>query len=143
MVEKAHTAAGVGDSWWPSIYGPLRQAGQKIADFFAPQAEAAATDDAYEISIELPGVTKENIDVSVHENVLTIKGEKRSERTEKGKTYFFSEREYGSFQRSFRLPADAHADKITADFKDGVLDVKIAKQGEMPPEARKISVRQA
>lgn len=141
MVEKAHTAAGAG--WWPSIYGPLQQAGQKIADFFAPQAEAAATDEAYQISIELPGVTADNIDVSVNDNVLTIKGEKRSERTEKGKTYFFSEREYGSFQRSFRLPADAQADKISADFKDGVLDIMIAKEAEAPPEARKISVRQA
>ena len=142
MVEKAHTAAGTGEGWWPSIYAPLRQAGQKIADFFAPQAEAAATENAYEISLELPGVTADNIDVSVHDNVLTIKGEKRSERTETGRTYFFSEREYGAFQRSFRLPADAEADKITADFKDGVLDVRIAKQGPAAEAARRIQVRQ-
>ena len=73
----------------------------------------------------------------------TIKGEKRSEREEKGRTYFFSEREYGAFQRSFRLPEDAQADDVTADFKDGVLTVKVPKAGPPPDRTKKIKVRTA
>jgi HSP20 family protein len=91
--------------------------------------------------MELPGVSSENIDVSVHDGSLTIKGEKRSEHEEKGRTYFFSEREYGAFQRSFRLPADAQADDITAEFKDGILTVKVPKVGPSPDRTKQIKVR--
>ena len=133
MVEKTHTAAGQGEGWWPSVYAPLRGMGHRIADFFAPDADAAATEDAYEISVELPGVSADRIVVSVGENTLTIKGEKRSEREEQGKTYYFSERTYGAFHA---LPDD-----IAADFKDGVLTLKVPKQGTLPETVRKIPVQ--
>lgn len=138
MVEKAHTAG-----WWPNLYEPLRGIGQKVADWFAPASEASAGQSAYEITMELPGVSSENIEVSVHDGSLTIKGEKRSEREEKGRTYFFSEREYGAFQRSFRLPEDAQADDVTADFKDGVLTLKVPKAGPPPDRTKTIKVRTA
>ena len=141
MVEKTHTAAGQGEGWWPSVYAPLRGMGHRIADFFAPDADAAATEDAYEISVELPGVSADRIVVSVGENTPTIKGEKRSEREEQGKTYYFSERTYGAFQRSFRLPSDALPDDIAADFKDGVLTLKVPKQGTLPETVPKIPVQ--
>ena len=141
MVEKSHTAAGEAASWWPGVYEPLRGLGQRVADFFAPNADAAATDEFYEIDMELPGVKSENVDVSVHENTITIKGEKRSQREEKGRAYFFSEREYGAFQRSFRLPADVDPKNVTADFNDGVLSIRIPKAGPPPSEAHKIEVR--
>ena len=141
MVEKSHTAAGEAANWWPGLYEPLRGLGQRIADFFAPSADAAATDDFYEINLELPGVTSDNIDVSVHDGSLTIKGEKQSRREETGRTYFFSEREYGAFQRSFKLPADADPKNVTADFNDGVLLVRIPKAGPPPDEAHRIDVR--
>ena len=92
MVEKSHTAAGEAANWWPGLYEPLRGLGQRIADFFAPSADAAATDDFSEINMELPGVTSEDIDVSVYDRSITIKGEKRSQREEQGRTYYFSER---------------------------------------------------
>ncbi len=66
---------------------------------------------------------------------------KRSEREEKGRTYFFSEREYGAFERSFRLPADAQPDDITADFKSGVLTVKVPKVGPPPDRSKRIKVQ--
>ena len=138
MVEKAPPAG-----WWPNLYEPLRGIGQKVADWFAPASEASAGQSAYEITMELPGVSSENIEVSVHDGSLTIKGEKRSEREEKGRTYFFSEREYGAFQRSFRLPEDAQADDVTADFKDGVLTLKVPKAGPPPDRTKKIKVRTA
>ncbi len=141
MVEKSHTAAGESTRWWPSLYEPLRGLGQQVADFFAPSAEAAATDEFYEIDLELPGVKSEDVDVSVHDNSLTVKGEKRSQREEKGRTYFFSEREFGAFQRSFKLPADVDPKNVTADFNEGVLSIRIPKAGPPPSEAHKIEVR--
>ncbi len=139
MVEKSHTA-GL-NTWWPSLVDPLRQVGERIADFFAPTADASATDQSYEIDIELPGVPSENIDVSVHDRTLTVRGEKHSERTEEGRTFFFAERSYGAFQRSFRLPEDADTEKIVAENKDGVLKLRIAKIAAAEEKARRIDVR--
>ncbi len=136
MVEKSHTAGSR-----PSLYEPLKRFGEKIADWFAPLSEASAGEGRYDITLELPGVKAEDIDVSVHEGHLTIKGEKLSEREEKGRTYFFSEREYGAFERSFRLPTDAQSDKVTADFKDGVLTVTVPKVGPPSGRSKKIKVK--
>lgn len=106
MVEKSHTVGS-----WPHLYEPLRGIGQKVADWFAPRSEASSIEDCYEIKVELPGVKAEDVDVSVHDNNLTIRGEKRFEREEIDRNFFFSEREYGLFQRTFRLPPDASSDK--------------------------------
>lgn len=136
MVEKSHTAG-----WWPSIYEPLRHIGEKVADWFAPKSEASALEDSYEINIELPGVKAEDIDISVQDDSLVVRGEKRFERQETGQSFYFSEREYGTFQRSFRLPPDADHDKVDAQFSDGVLRLRIAKQSKEKLEAKKIAVR--
>lgn len=138
MVENTRTAG-----WWPGLYDPLRNLGQRVADWFAPRSEASAMEDFYEINVELPGVKTDDVDVSVHDNNLMVRGEKKSERQESGRTYFFSELEYGSFQRSFRLPADADSDKIDASFKDGVLNLRVAKMDTAKPAGKKISVRQS
>ena len=136
MVEKSHTAG-----WWPQVYEPLRHLGERIADWFAPRSEASTIKDCYEISIELPGVKVEDIDVSAHDNHLTVKGEKRAEREEVGRSYFFSEREYGAFQRTFRLPPDADQDNISADYRDGVLSLRVPKAGPPPETKTQIKVR--
>jgi len=144
MVEKSHTAGQMGGhtgGLWPSLYEPLRGLGGKLPDWFAPAADAAAGEGYYEINVELPGVAPEDVDVALHENVLTVKGEKRFTRTEEGRSYFFSERNYGAFERSFRLPSDADPQKITADFKDGVLTLLVAKAGPPPERARRIEIR--
>lgn len=139
MVEKSHTAGQT--AWWPNLMDPLRHVGERIADFFAPTADASATEQTYEIDIELPGVPNDNIDVSVHDRTLMVRGEKHSERTEEGRTFFFTERSYGSFQRSFRLPEDADTEKIVAENKDGVLKLRIAKTTAIDEKARRIDVR--
>ena len=143
MVEKSHTAASHDASWWPNIYEPLRNAGRRIADFFAPDADAAATQDAYEITVELPGVPIENVAVTLENGLLTVSGEKTFERKEEGKTYFFSERRYGKFQRSFRLPEDVRAEDISADFRDGVLTVLVPKRSAAQAGATRIEVRKS
>ncbi|MGI9426483.1 MAG: Hsp20/alpha crystallin family protein [Hyphomicrobiaceae bacterium] len=137
MVEKSHTAGAL-----PNIYEPLRNIGQKIADWFAPRSEASAAEDYYEIIVEIPGVKAEDVDVAVHDGSLVVSGEKRSEHHESGRTYFFSEREYGAFQRSFRLPPDADNNTIDATFGDGVLTLRIAKRSSAPDDRRRIEVRQ-
>ncbi|MCP4781659.1 MAG: Hsp20/alpha crystallin family protein [Hyphomicrobium sp.] len=136
MVEKYHTAG-----WLPDLYEPLRNIGQRVADWFAPRSDAAALEDYYEINVELPGVKTEDVDVSTEDNSLVVRGEKRYEHEETGRTYFFSEREYGSFQRTFRLPPDADSDKIDAEFNDGILCLKIAKRTSSQTAAKKIAIR--
>ncbi len=122
MVEKAHTAG-----WLPDFYEPLRNIGMKVADWFAPKSEASASPESYRIVLELPGVAAENFGVTEQDNALTIKGEKKSQHEDSGETYFFSEREYGAFQRTFRLPPDADQAGISADFENGVLTVTVPK----------------
>ena len=70
-----------------------------------------------------------------------MRGDKHSERTEEGRTFFFAERSYGAFQRSFRLPEDANTEKITAENKDGVLKLRIAKTAPADEKARRIKVK--
>ncbi len=136
MVEKTHTAG-----WLPNLYEPFKQIGQKVADWFAPKSEASASADAYVIQIELPGVSHDDIDVSLNDNNLTVSGEKRFEHQEEGRSYFFSEREYGAFQRTFRLPPDADETGVDADFRDGVLTIRIPKRSSETRASQKIAIR--
>lgn len=136
MVEKAHDTG-----WWPNLYEPLRQVREKVADWFAPRADASLGEAAYEINIELPGVNPQDVEISVHDNSLIVRGEKHSHKQQSGKNYFFSEREYGSFQRSFRLPPDSDAGKIDASFETGVLTIRIAKATSLPRTVKKIPIR--
>lgn len=138
MVEKSHTAG-----WWPSVYEPLRQIGEKVADWFAPRSEASVLDDYYEINVELPGVKAEDVDVTMQDGSLVVSGEKRSERQQTGQSFYFSEREYGAFQRAFRLPPDADHDNIDGQFDDGVLRLKIGKKSPSKPPAKKIQIRKS
>lgn len=127
--------------WWPDVFEPLRAAGERVADWFSPRSDAASADDAYEINVELPGVKRDDIEVDLHEGVMTIRGEKKSERTEDAGGYFFSERQYGRFQRTFRLPADASEEGINASFDDGVLKVTIPRRVPESPKAKKIEIK--
>lgn len=136
MVEKSHTAG-----WWPNLYEPLRTIGSKVAEWFAPASDASSLDHYYEINVELPGVSSEDVDVSVDDNNLTVRGEKRFQREETGRSFFFCEREFGEFQRTFRLPPDADSEKIDAAFSDGVLSLKIARTGALKSTEKKISIR--
>jgi HSP20 family protein len=138
MVERSQTAG-----WLPSLYEPIKKAGQKIADWFAPRSDASVSQDAYEITMELPGVDADDIDVAVQDGMLVVTGEKRSEHEETGRSYFFSEREYGAFQRAFRIPADAQQEAIDADFKNGVLVICIPKVRAEAGVSRKVNIRTA
>lgn len=131
MVEKSSTGG-----FWPSLYEPFRTMGTRLADWLSPAAEASQNGEAYRIAVELPGVAEEDIHVTVEDGVLQIRGEKKSEREEKGDSWYFSERQFGSFSRSFRLPSDADADGVKAEIKDGVLTVTVPKKALPKPTAR-------
>lgn len=122
MVEKS-----VSSGLWPQMFDPFRNFGSRVADWLAPASEASVKDDAYRIAVELPGVAEKDIDLTVENGMVTVKGEKKSSREEKGDTWYFSERQYGAFSRTFRLPADADENAVSADLKDGVLTVTVPK----------------
>lgn len=136
MVEKSHTGG-----FWPSLYEPFRAVGSRIAEWIAPPSEASVTDAAYRIAIELPGVAEDDIKVTVHDGVVTVSGEKKTEREEQGESWYFSERQFGAFSRSFRLPPDADEDGVAAELKNGVLNIAVAKKVQKAPEgARHVKI---
>jgi len=106
-----------------------------------PAVDIAEKDGGYEITAELPGMEEKDIDVQFSEGTLTIKGEKKEEKEEKKKDYHLSERHYGSFRRSFRVPEGVDADKIVADFKNGVLTLSLPKSAQAKKKERKIAVK--
>ena len=128
-------------TWWPYIADPLRRFGTKVSDYFSPASDAAATDDAYIVEVELPGVKEEDITIEQHGNVLIMKGHKHSSREEENKNYYFSERTYGAFQRTFRLPADVEDGGIEASAADGVLTLRLPKRKEAESAKRTIQIQ--
>ena len=95
---------------------------------FMPKVDLKETDKEMHVSADLPGMTEHDIDLSLQDNVLTIKGEKKVEDSKKDHNYHYAERSYGSFQRAITLPVTAEPDKIEATFKNGVLEVVIPKK---------------
>lgn len=139
MVETSHMSGS-----WPALYEPFRSAGRRLAEWVAPPAEASSAEGAYTITVELPGVAEDDIHLSVSEHVLTLQGEKREHREEEGESYYFSERSYGSFSRSFRLPPDADGGEVAADLKDGVLTIRVPKRApSAEEEPRRVDIRRA
>jgi HSP20 family protein len=101
---------------------------------WAPLVDIAEDDKAYLIKAELPEVEKNDIKVTLERSVLTISGERKAEKEEKGKRFHRIERSYGSFVRSFTLPDDADGEHVSADFKNGVLHVKVLKTEKSKPK---------
>ncbi len=124
--------------WFPSL--SRTSEGDLLEDFwgrrgpgqFSPATDITEDDGHYVVSAELPGMKRSDISVDVHDGVLTIRGEKKSEREEKSEKRRYVERSFGAFSRAFTLPSDADESKVEATFKDGVLTVTLAKS-----EARK------
>ena len=94
---------------------------------FAPKLNVSEDKNSVEVSAELPGMSEEDIEVTLDKNLLTIKGEKKSDHQEEKRSYYHMERSYGSFQRSIRVSDDVEAEKIKASFKNGVLVITLPK----------------
>lgn len=107
---------------------------------WSPAVDIAETADEFHIKAELPDIRKEDVKVTVDGGVLCIEGERKQEKEEKGKKYHRIERSYGSFQRTFMLPDNVDDTKVRADFKNGVLDVRLPKTEKAKPKAIDVKV---
>jgi HSP20 family protein len=107
---------------------------------WTPRVDVSETDNEFVIKAEIPEVKKEDIKVSVDNGVVTIQGERKQEKEEKGKKFHRVERYYGSFVRSFTLPDNIDETKIKASFKDGMLNLQIPKTAEAKPKTIEVKV---
>ncbi|KPK78878.1 MAG: hypothetical protein AMJ81_14660 [Phycisphaerae bacterium SM23_33] len=103
------------ETWWPAL-------------------DIVEHDDAVVVKADLPGLKTEDIDISVQNNVLTISGEKKESKEEKGESYYHVERRFGSFHRDMTLPAGVDADKVQASYHDGVLTITLPKTEQAKPK---------
>ena len=107
---------------------------------WSPSVDVSETDEEVVVTAELPGVKQDEVDITITDDVLTLKGEKKEEKEVKEKNYHRVERTYGSFQRSIGLPTGVEAGKAKATYKDGVLCITIPKAEEAKPKQIKIDV---
>ena len=107
---------------------------------WAPSVDIVEDEKEYVVKADLPEVKKEDVKVTVENGVLTITGERKVEKEEKGKKYHRIERAYGNFLRSFALPDAADGSKVTAEFKDGVLKVHLPKTEKAKPKSVEVKV---
>lgn len=107
---------------------------------WAPSVDIIEASDAFEIKVELPEMKKEDVKVSIEDGELRISGERKQEKEEKGKKYHRTERSYGSFMRSFTLPSNVDDSKLSAEYKEGVLQVRLPKSEQAKPKAIAVKV---
>ncbi|EDM23211.1 Hsp20/alpha crystallin family protein [Caminibacter mediatlanticus TB-2] len=141
---------------WPMVFDPFRElqdierrigavlsANKPTApvkvESFTPAVNERVDEKGYYLEIDLPGVKKEDIDISVNDGVLVISGERKLEKKEEKPNYTRIESFFGRFERAFKLPADADLDNIEAKYEDGVLKVFIPKKQK--PAGKKIEVK--
>ena len=111
----------------------------RVAEW-APAVDVSETENAYLIKAEIPEVKKEDVKVTLQDGILTLQGERKQEKEEKGKRFHRIERSYGSFLRSFDLPANVDDTKAKADFKDGVLTLTLPKSEKAKPKSVEVKV---
>jgi HSP20 family protein len=120
-------------SWWPRLKLAEREE-------VAPSMDIFTEGDDVVVKTELPGMKKEDIDVSLTKDTITISGEKKKEEKIEKKDYYSLERSYGSFKRLFSLPAEVQTEKASAKFKDGVLEIRIPKTEEAKKKEKKVMI---
>lgn len=111
------------------------------AKSWAPAVDVTEDANSYRITADLPDVPSSDVKVVVREGVLTVRGERKNETKTEGTKYHLVERSYGSFQRSFTLPKDANGEKVSAEFKNGVLLVTVPKREEVKPREIEVKVQ--
>ncbi len=108
---------------------------------FSPNIDVVENDKEIRISAELPGMEEKDIEVSLNKDSLSIRGEKKEEKEDKGKGYYRMERSYGSFSRTIPVPVEVETDKVEAKFKKGVLNITLPKTAKAVAETKKIPVK--
>jgi HSP20 family protein len=120
---------------WPGRWGPVREVGLSI-----PPVDLYEEKDEIVVKAELPGMSKEDIQINITDHLLTIKGEKKKEEEIKEADYYRSERSYGSFSRSVDLPGEVQIEKAQASFKNGVLEIRLPRTEEAKRREIKVKV---
>jgi HSP20 family protein len=128
------------DRLFDDFFGsPMRRTGDgQPQGVWAPAVNVREDVNNYYVEAEVPGMSKDDLQIEVENNVLSLRGERRFEKKDEQENYHFVERSYGSFYRSFALPKNVDGDSIQAEYKDGVLHVTLPKRPEVKP--KKISV---
>ncbi len=116
---------------------PQEKAGMNT---WSPALDVHDDKEAFTVTLEAPGLKKEDFEISYHDGVLSIAGERKEEKEAKERNYFRRERFFGRFSRSVSLPADVQPDKIAAAYKDGVLTVTLPKAEKAKPKQIEVSV---
>ena len=106
-----------------------------------PAVDVSETEKEYVFKAELPEVKKEDVKVTIKDGVLTLQGERKMEKEEKSAKLHRVERSYGKFVRSFTLPTDADEKKVAADYKDGILNIRITKSEKAQPKAIEVNIK--
>lgn len=126
------------DRLFKSLFGEIPE---EREGFWAPVMDIEEDNDNVMVRAEIPGMNKEDIKVSVRNNVLTISGERKQEKEMKTKTYHRVERSYGKFSRTITLPSEVETDKIKASYKDGVLMVTLPKPESKKPKQIDVEIK--
>jgi HSP20 family protein len=108
---------------------------------WAPRVDIVEVNGTYELTADLPGLKKDDIKIEIHDNVLTLRGEKKLEEEKKNKNYRLCERSFGEFARTFTLPENVNKDGIEAEFRDGVLTIAIPKVEKAKPKQIEVKVK--
>ncbi|QBG48442.1 Hsp20/alpha crystallin family protein [Verrucomicrobia bacterium S94] len=125
-----------------SFFGDSARSLPAVENSLSPQFEIVEMDDAFSVVTELPGIGKEQIEIVVDNDVLTVKGEKKAEEKTEEKNYLYCTRQYGSFERKFQLPDSVDQEAIKAHYENGVLTLNLPKKPEaVKPAPRKIEVK--
>jgi HSP20 family protein len=107
---------------------------------FVPPVDVYEDEQGLRLKLEVPGIDEKDLDVRIENNVLTIRGERKFEKEEKEENFHRIERRYGSFARSFTLPNTVDAEKVSANYKNGVLELTLAKKAEAKPKQIKVNI---
>lgn len=128
------------DRIWQEFFGKSHFPEKWITFEWSPAVDVSETNEAVIVKVDLPGVNPDDVEISLSENVLTIKGEKKKEEEEKKQNFYRMERYYGSFMRAIQLPCEIEEEKISATYKDGVLKIVLPKKPEEKKKVIKIKV---
>ena len=121
--------------------GGTLEDGSLGSSVWTPAVDVEERDDEYQVKVELPGVNKDDVKITMQDNVLTIRGEKKQEKESKNSNYHRVERSYGSFQRSFTLPTSVKHDKIEASYKEGILTIGLPEAEDAKPKHIEVKVK--
>lgn len=120
---------------------PSRLWNDDMSATYLPRIDVKETDKEIRVDAELPGMDGKDIDISVSDNILTLRGEKRMERQEKEDGYFHVERSYGKFHRNIPLPEEVDTAKVEAEFRNGILTVHLPRKPEAQRKSKRIAIK--